>query len=94
MGICRPEDAGADDEDDAVDATAAVVVVVVGMDTVADAVMVGESESERRDVGGTRRYHRRLKDLWGGWSERRPEELDKNYPIRLSVACSCWWYNR
>ena len=77
MGICRPEDAGADDEDDAVDAAA---VVVVGMDTVAEAVMVGESESERR-----------LKHRFGGWIELRPDELEKNYHIRLSVACSCWW---
>jgi hypothetical protein len=63
MGICRPEDAGADDEDDAVEAAA---VVVVGMDTVAEAVMVGESESERR-----------LKHLFGGWIERRSDELGK-----------------
>ena len=77
MGICRPEETGADDADEAVEAAAAAVV---GMDTVAEAVMVGESESERR-----------LKHLFGGWIERRPDELDKKYYIRLSVAWSCWW---
>jgi hypothetical protein len=55
MGICRPEETGADDADEAVEAAAAAVV---GMDTVAEAVMVGESESERR-----------LKHLFGGWIE-------------------------
>ena len=26
-----------------------------------------------------------------GSVERRPDELDKNYSIRLSVASACWW---